>query len=124
LGIDLEELSRYSLQPVELNSTCAIFGETEIIGKIVEGYPLAELAAGINYSLYRRFAGMLERLASDLIVVSGGVARNEAIVNIIARENDRQVMCLPEAQFNGRWVLVFTDMKNFQSDIKEKTCGR
>jgi predicted CoA-substrate-specific enzyme activase len=43
LGIDLEELSRYSLQPVELNSTCAIFGETEIIGKIVEGYPLAEL---------------------------------------------------------------------------------
>lgn len=101
LGISLQELSGYSLHPVELNSTCAIFGETEIIGKIVEGYPLAELAAGINYSLYRRFAGMLERLASDVIVVSGGVARNEAMINIIARESGRQVMQLPQAQFNG-----------------------
>ena len=101
LGISLQELSGYSLHPVELNSTCAIFGETEIIGKIVEGYPLAELAAGINYSLYRRFAGMLERLASDIIVVSGGVARNEAMINIIARESGRQVMQLPQAQFNG-----------------------
>lgn len=101
LGISLQELSGYSLHPVELNSTCAIFGETEMIGKIVEGVPLAELAAGINYSLYRRFAGMLERLASDVIVVSGGVARNEAMINIIARESGRQVMQLPQAQFNG-----------------------
>lgn len=101
LGIGLEELSTYSQHPVELNSTCAIFGETEIIGKIVEGYPIAELAAGINYSLYRRFAGMLERLASDIIVVSGGVAQNQAIMDIIARESSRQVMCLPQAQFNG-----------------------
>jgi predicted CoA-substrate-specific enzyme activase len=101
LGMSLQELSQYSLKPVELNSTCAIFGETEIIGKIVEGLSLEELAAGINYSLYRRFAGMLERLASDLIVVSGGVAQNDALLNIIARESGRQVMRLPQAQFNG-----------------------
>ena len=101
LGISLQELSQHSLNPVELNSTCAIFGETEIIGKIVEGFPLSELAAGINYSLYHRFAGMLERLASDLIVVSGGVAQNEALMNIITRESGRQVMRLPQAQFNG-----------------------
>lgn len=101
LGISLQELSRHSLNPVELNSTCAIFAETEIIGKIVAGYPLAELAAGINYSLYRRFAGMLERLGSDLVIVSGGVAQNEAMMNIIARESGRQVLSLSRPQFNG-----------------------
>lgn len=101
LGMSLQELSQYSINPVELNSTCAIFGETEIIGKIVEGFPMEELAAGINYSLYRRFSGMLERLASDLIVVSGGVAQNDALLNIIARESGRQVMRLPHAQING-----------------------
>ncbi|HWQ76276.1 MAG TPA: acyl-CoA dehydratase activase [Syntrophomonas sp.] len=101
LGISLQELSRYSQDPVELNSTCAIFGETEIIGKIVEGCLLPQLAAGVNYSLYRRFAGMLERLAAGMIVVSGGVAQNEAMLTIIARETGRQVVPLPLAQFNG-----------------------
>ena len=37
--------------PVELNSTCAVFGESELIGKISEGYGIEELAAGVNHSL-------------------------------------------------------------------------
>lgn len=101
LGLSMEELSRHSVDPVELNSTCAIFGETEIIAKIVEGHSLPALAAGINYSLYRRFSSMLERLASDIIVLSGGVAQNNAIKEIIARETSRKVINLAQPQFNG-----------------------
>ncbi len=101
LGISLEELSAYSLDPVELNSTCAIFGETEIIAKIVEGFPLSQLAAGINYSLYRRFASMLDRLKSDIIILSGGVAKNLALRNIIARETQAELISLAEPQLNG-----------------------
>lgn len=101
LGLTVEEISRHSMDPVELNSTCAIFGETEIIAKIVEGCSLPVLAAGINYSLYRRFASMLERLASDIIVLSGGVAQNTAIREIIARETSRKVMSLAQPQLNG-----------------------
>ncbi|CFX18697.1 ATPase, BadF/BadG/BcrA/BcrD type [Syntrophomonas zehnderi OL-4] len=101
LGLSLEELSLYSLDPVELNSTCAIFGETEIIAKIVEGYSVNELAAGINYSLYRRFAAMLDRLGSDIIVLAGGVAHNQAIGNIISKETASQVVSLKEPQLNG-----------------------
>lgn len=101
LGLSLEELSLHSLDPVELNSTCAIFGETEIIAKIVEGYPISELAAGINYSLYRRFASMLDRLSSDMIILAGGVAQNTAIKNIISRETSSEVVSLEEPQLNG-----------------------
>lgn len=101
LGLSLEELSRYSMDPVELNSTCAIFGETEIIAKIVEGYSVGALAAGINYSLYHRFASMLDRLSSDIIVLSGGVARNTAIREIVARENSKKVLSLEQPQLNG-----------------------
>jgi len=101
LGLSMEELSGHSVDPVELNSTCAIFGETEIIAKIVEGYSLPALAAGINYSLYRRFSSMLERLASDIVILSGGVAQNTAIKEIIARETSRKVLSLAQPQFNG-----------------------
>ncbi len=101
LGMDLIELSSYSEDPVELNATCAIFGESEIIARIVEGHAYAALAAGVNYSLYRRCASMLHQLASDIIVLSGGGALNEALARIIARETGRQVMRLPEPQLNG-----------------------
>jgi len=101
LGLTLEELSSHSNEPAELNSTCAIFGETEIIGKIVEGASLSSLAAGVNYTLYRRCASMLGKLASDIIVLSGGVALNDALTKIIEKETSRKVLRLKQAQLNG-----------------------
>ncbi len=101
LGIDIRELSLYSKEPVELNSTCAIFGETEIIAKIVEGYSIPKLAAGVNYSLYKRFSNYLKKLHSKTILVSGGVAMNLALLEIIAKETGCQVIKVSEPQLNG-----------------------
>ncbi|WP_054695439.1 acyl-CoA dehydratase activase [Syntrophomonas palmitatica] len=101
LGLGLEELSACSEEPVELNTTCAIFGETEIIARIVEGHSLQSLAAGVNYSLYRRFAAMLKQMASETIILSGGCALNTGLQRIIARETGAPVLSLPEPQLNG-----------------------
>ncbi len=91
----------YSEEPVELSSTCAIFGETEIIARIVEGCSLERLAAGVNYALYKRFSTMLNKLHSDIIIMSGGGSLNQALKDIIIRETGRQVMELAEPLFNG-----------------------
>lgn len=101
LGISLQELASYSQDPVELNSTCAIFGETEIIARIVEGCSLEQLAAGVNYALYKRFSTMLRKLHSNIIVMSGGGSLNQALKDIIVRETDCQVMELADPLFNG-----------------------
>ena len=101
LGISLEELASYSEDPVELSSTCAIFGETEIIARIIEGYSLERLAAGVNYALYKRFSTMLNKLYSDIIIMSGGGSLNQALKDIIARETGCQVMELADPLFNG-----------------------
>jgi len=101
LGIDLKELANYSEEPVELNSTCAIFGETEIIAKIVEGHSIARLAAGVNYALYKRISAFLKKLSSEVVVLSGGGAFNSALAEIIARETRCKVSVLPEPQLNG-----------------------
>ncbi len=101
LDLTLDELASYSENPAELNSTCAIFGETEIIGKIVEGCSTGSLAAGVNYTLYRRCASMLERLNSDIIVLAGGVAQNAALGRIIARETGCKILSLSQPQLNG-----------------------
>lgn len=101
LGISLQELSRHYQDPVSLSSTCAIFGETEIISKIVEGHSMSQLAAGVNHTLYRRFATQLKQLGSDKLLVSGGGAFNSALVTIIAEETGYDTQRLENYQFNG-----------------------
>lgn len=101
LGISLDELALYSEDPVELSTTCAIFGETEIIAKIVEGYEISRLAAGINYTLYKRFASLLSKMASDVIVLSGGGSKNQALKRIIEKERNVKVVSLDYPQLNG-----------------------
>lgn len=101
LGITLEELSRYSEDPVPLNSTCAIFGESELIGRVLEGYPVAKLAAGVNYTIFRRVQPMLRRFETEVVVFTGGVAFNGALKDIIARETGARVVVPELPQHNG-----------------------
>ncbi|HWP96114.1 MAG TPA: acyl-CoA dehydratase activase [Syntrophomonadaceae bacterium] len=101
LNISLEELSAFSQEPVELNSTCAIFAETEIIARILEGHSTDELAAGVNYALYRRIAPLLKKLPSSLVLLAGGGAKSLALQAIIAREMQARVEALPDPVFNG-----------------------
>ncbi|MGB4303106.1 MAG: acyl-CoA dehydratase activase [Syntrophomonadaceae bacterium] len=101
LEISLEELAGYDQDPAEINATCAIFGETELVARIVEGFSLPQLAAGVNYALYHRLAPLLKRMDSDLLVLSGGVALNQALTRILERETGREVLTLPDPQYNG-----------------------
>jgi predicted CoA-substrate-specific enzyme activase len=79
LGMSLEEMGRYWESPVDLSSTCAIFGETELVGLMGEGHQLQNLAAGVNNAILRRLMPLLSRFRADTIVITGGVAYNQAL---------------------------------------------
>jgi predicted CoA-substrate-specific enzyme activase len=101
LNITLEELGRYGKTPVELTSTCAVFGESELIGKIVEGYSVPELAAGVNHSIFKRILPMLIKLRSETIVFTGGVAYNQALRQMIRDGTGAQVIVPENPDFAG-----------------------
>lgn len=101
LNISMEELSRHHHDPAELTSTCAVFGESELIGFVVDGYSTASLAAGVNYSIFKRIKPMLVKLASKTIVFTGGVAQNGALVEIIRGELDMAVVVPEHPQYAG-----------------------
>lgn len=101
LNISLEELGKYCSDPVELNATCAVFGESELIGKIVDGFPASSLAAGVNYTIFRRIRPLLQQLLTPVIVFTGGVAQSMALQEIITRELDVDVVVPQHPQFNG-----------------------
>ena len=102
MEISIEELVKHYKNPVQLNSTCAVFGESELIGKISEGCSIEELAAGVNYSLFKRISPLIERFPEDCLVLTGGVAKNQAFVEYIKSELDFKEVIVPlYPQLNG-----------------------
>ena len=100
LGLSLEELSGFWEEPEKLTSTCAIFAESEIIGKIASGVAVERLAAGVNHSVVARFLPFLKRFDERRLVVVGGVAKNSAIVHIL-KDMEYEVVIPRYPQFNG-----------------------
>lgn len=101
LDISLEELGRHYIDPVDLASTCAIFGETELVGKVVEGHSTESLAAGVNYTIFKRIRPMLVKLKSEQLVFTGGVAHNKALREILKQELGVSVVVPDNPQYAG-----------------------
>ncbi len=100
LEVDLDELGSHYKDPVDLNATCAIFTESELIGHIADGDSTASLCSGVNYALYKRIKPMLLRFGGKQVVIGGGVAHNNALHHYLQADYD-QVTALDDPQFNG-----------------------
>ncbi len=100
LEISMDDMSKEFQNPVELNSTCAVFSESELIGKIAEGANIESLCAGVNYSLYKRLNPLLTKFKGRKLVLTGGVANNIAINKYLKKDYD-EVIPVEEPQFNG-----------------------
>lgn len=100
LEISLEDLSRHYENPVALSSTCAVFSESELIGKIAQGVSMERLCSGVNYSMFKRMEPLLQGFDQELLLVSGGVALSQGVMAHI-RPLFRQTEILPDPQFNG-----------------------
>lgn len=79
LGVDVSELADIAQgkRPVSLNSMCAVFAETEVIGLLASGRDKGEIIAGMHQAIARRVAGMVQRVGPvTRVAFTGGVARN------------------------------------------------
>ena len=101
LEVSLDELSSHWEEPVLLDATCGIFGESELIGQILRGHSVARLCAGVNQTLVKRVLPMLGRFPSETLVLAGGVALNRALAKILESETGHRVIVPDHPQHNG-----------------------
>lgn len=101
LEVSLDEMSKYSKNPVPLDATCGIFGESELIGKIIEGHSVESLCAGVNQTLIKRVLPMLHRFPRDTIILTGGVAKNAAFREMLQEEVEADIVVPEHPQHNG-----------------------
>lgn len=88
LEIDLEELGDYHMNctkvPLDINSTCTVFAESEIIGLLANGHGKEEIIAGIHYSIAKRTVRLAKRVGlEDRVYFDGGPALNKGLVSAI-----------------------------------------
>lgn len=100
LEVPINVMSKHYLNPVLLNSTCAVFSESELIGKIADGVNLENLYAGVNFSMYNRLKPILTRFYSNNLLISGGTALNDSIIFYL-NQDFKNVQVLEDPQFNG-----------------------
>ncbi len=114
LEVDIDTLGGYYESPVELNATCAIFTESELIGHIAAGAQTQALCSGVNYALYKRIKPMLVKFSGTRVVVGGGVAHNKALHKYLERDFD-EVVALEDPQFNGALGCCWFGMAKMKS---------
>jgi predicted CoA-substrate-specific enzyme activase len=84
LHCGLEEFSELSLQsdsPASITKQCSVFAESEVVTLINSGVNAPHIAAGLTDSIARRLLAMVFRVGVvPEVVLTGGGARNEALV--------------------------------------------
>ncbi len=105
LGHDLGSFAELAAKgkPLPINSMCAVFAESEIVGLLAKGHSPADVAAGVCQSISGRTSGLAARLNLNqkTCVFSGGLANNSAIASGLGVSLGRPVKTTPFSQFTG-----------------------
>ncbi|WP_378952836.1 acyl-CoA dehydratase activase [Pelosinus sp. sgz500959] len=115
LGIDITELSDLGKGkiPVEINSMCTVFAESEVVGLLAKGIGKGEIIAGLHQAISRRISAMAERMTPESpIIFTGGVAQNNSLVHSLSAQLNMPIIVPENCQFTGAMgaMLIATEM--------------
>ena len=103
LGMGLENLGELSLKskaPIQINSTCTVFAESEVISLIAQGKNKIDIIAGIHNSIAERIAGMVRQVGErEIIFFAGGGAKNRGMHKALEDRLEMKVYVPDEPQF-------------------------
>ncbi len=96
------EISLASKAPCDINSTCVVFAQSEVISLIARKYDRCDILAGVHMSIAKRIVKMIKRAekGGDILMTGGG-ALNEGIRAAFEEELMRDIYIARHPQFNG-----------------------
>lgn len=90
LEVELEEIGPLSLEfsrEIPLNTQCAIFGESEVVGLIHAQVDKRDISRAIHLSLASRLGALIQRIGVKReVVLFGGVGRNSGLAEALKKE--------------------------------------
>lgn len=104
LDCPLDEIDAFvsGCKPVDINSMCTVFAESEIISLLALGKDRGDIALGVIRSICQRTALFAQRLrAKGPLFFSGGLARYEIFRHTLEHFVDLPICTHAQAQFAG-----------------------
>lgn len=95
-------LSLESREPCDINSTCVVFAQSEIISLVARKFDRRDILAGMHLSMAKRIIKMMKKSerGGDILMTGGG-ALNVGIHRMFESELMKDVYVANHPQFNG-----------------------
>lgn len=121
LEVDVDQLQELHFKakdsPLPINSTCAVFAESEIISLLAAGHKSSEIASGIHYSIAKRIVRLAGRgKIEDAVLFDGGTALNKGMVDALENELMRPVYVNSFPQFTTAFGAAIKALEKYNSN--------
>ncbi len=98
----LSQLAQGGQEPVSISNMCTVFAESEVISHLSANVTPANVASGAILSIATRIAGMAGRVGVvPEVVMTGGGALNQALVEALEASLHCTIQTPPEPQITG-----------------------
>jgi (R)-2-hydroxyacyl-CoA dehydratese activating ATPase len=114
-------LSTGAISRADITSTCAVFAESEVISHVHRDppTPMADIAAGIYFSVVSRVVSLCKRVGIEKdVAVTGGVALNSGLIGILEKELGFQVIKPDSPQAIAALGAAIIALENAEKGIK------
>jgi len=105
LEVNLDDFGAFAARaeaPSKISSTCTVFAESEIVSLISKGATRENIIAGIHEAVSARVMSLAMRLGVVApVMMTGGVAKNDGVVNALARRIGAPIQVSEFAQVIG-----------------------
>ena len=107
LGLSLEEMSVKGLEWQEnivISSMCTVFAESEVVSLVAQNKNVADIIHGLNVSVASKVGALAARLGKKNpgeYMMTGGVAKNQGIINALEEKLGAKLYICDEAQLCG-----------------------
>ena len=107
LGLSLEEMSTKGLEWKEnivISSMCTVFAESEVVSLVAQNKNVADIIHGLNVSVASKVGALAARLGKKNpgeYMMTGGVAKNQGIINALEENLGAKLYICDEAQLCG-----------------------
>ena len=111
LDISLADFhTKDGMEPVGINSTCAVFAESEIVSLMAKGVHPHRIIKGINNAVAKRIATLAGRghLEGD-VYIDGGPAQNKGLIESLEDELLCDIRVTDAPQFTVAFGALFVD---------------
>jgi len=105
MGLPLEDIGKLSLQAreeIRINSTCTVFGKSEVASLIRQGRDKPDILAGLHAAILSRVYTLLRKVGiKPDFAITGGIAKNIGVVKRLEERVGLNALLPEEPQIVG-----------------------